>query len=73
MSISIRLKNFLGVVKTTAIGGLFFLLPMIVIGVLIGKIVQVLIATARIVDSYLPFHSAYAYAALLAIGFVALL
>ncbi len=73
MSISNRCKNFLGVLRTTAIGGLFFLLPLIVIGVLLGKIAQVCVATARVVDSYLPFHSVNAYSILLAIGFASIL
>jgi uncharacterized membrane protein len=73
MSLSNRCKNFLSVLRTTGIGGVFFLLPLIVIGVLLGKIAQVCVITARWIDSYLPFHSVNAYSILLAIGFASIL
>ena len=36
-----------GFLKTTAIGGIFFLLPLVVIGVLLGQVVQVVAVVAR--------------------------
>lgn len=46
-------KSF-GFLKTTAIGGIFFLLPVVVIAVLLGKVVQVLWVIALQIGKYLP-------------------
>jgi len=43
-----------GFVKTTAIGGLIFLLPLIVVGALLGQIAPVVIAAATAMADYLP-------------------
>jgi len=40
------MKKTVGVLKTTAIGGLVFLLPLIVIGMLVGQVVQVVMSVA---------------------------
>lgn len=59
--------------KTTAIGGLFFLLPLVVIGFLLGQLAQACYTAAKAIDKYLPFHSVYGYFALLALAIAALI
>jgi uncharacterized membrane protein len=45
-----RLINFL---KTTAIGGLLFLLPLIVLGALIGQVVPIVVSVASALNEYI--------------------
>lgn len=40
--------------KTTAIGGLLFLLPLIVIGALIGQVVPIVMSVAELLGEYIP-------------------
>jgi uncharacterized membrane protein len=65
-----KLSEVLSILKTTAIGGLFFLLPIIFIGFLLGKLVQAFATTITMIDSYMPFHSAKAYSVLVVIAFL---
>ena len=47
-------KNPFGFVRTTAIGGLLFLLPLIVVGALIGQVVPIVITVAHFLREILP-------------------
>ncbi|WP_310821067.1 DUF502 domain-containing protein [Stratiformator vulcanicus] len=55
----------IGFLRTTAIGGLVFLLPLIVIGVLLGKVSQVVLVVAGILRDTLGIETAYGYFVLL--------
>ncbi len=50
-----KLVRFL---KTTAIGGLLFLLPLIVIGALIGQVVPIVLSIAEVLGEYIPLKTA---------------
>ena len=43
-----HVKKSFGFLKTTAIGGLIFLLPLIVIGILVGEIAPIVLAVAKV-------------------------
>lgn len=47
-------KNPFGFVRTTAIGGLLFLLPLIVVGALIGQVVPIVMTVADVLREILP-------------------
>lgn len=49
-----KTSNPLGFMKTTAIGGLLFLLPLIVVGALIGQVVPIVMGIAESLASILP-------------------
>ncbi|MDG2012837.1 MAG: DUF502 domain-containing protein, partial [Pirellulaceae bacterium] len=51
------IKTF-GFLKTTAIGGLFFLLPLIVLGALIGQIVPVVRVVTNVLSDQFPAYTA---------------
>lgn len=67
-------KRSLGVLKTTAIGGVFFLLPLAVILFLIGQLLHGVWTVARAIEGYLPLQNfgGYLLLSLLAIGLVLL-
>lgn len=69
-------KSF-GFLKTTAIGGLIFLLPLIVVGALIGQVVPLVMSVVEVLGGWLPdwLKSAGGIALLvfLAIGVILLL
>ena len=44
--------------KTTAIGGLLFLLPLIIIGALIGQVVPIVMSVAELLSEYIPVKTA---------------
>lgn len=46
-------KSF-GFLKTTAIGGLIFLLPLIVVGALIGQVVPLVMSVVKVLGAWLP-------------------
>lgn len=46
-------KQF-GFLKTTAIGGLIFLLPLIVLGALIGQVAQIVLVVVKATSGYVP-------------------
>jgi uncharacterized membrane protein len=50
-------KQSLGFLTTTALGGVIFLLPLIVIGTLLGQVVQVVLALANALSKTLPIDS----------------
>lgn len=60
------LVSLLGPLKTTAIGGIFFLLPVAVIGALVGQIAKVVWTVAVQVNGFLPTQTWLGY--LLVIG-----
>jgi len=61
-----KVSQSFGVLKTTAIGGIFFLLPLIVVGALVGQLLQVVWVVGRSVHSYLPVKTPAGYSLLLA-------
>lgn len=67
-----RLARFL---KTTAIGGLIFLLPLIVIGALLGQIVPIVLSVAEVLGQIIPVRSptGIALLVLLAIAIIMLM
>ncbi|QGQ24563.1 DUF502 domain-containing protein [Gimesia benthica] len=48
-----QVKKSFGFLKTTAIGGLIFLLPLIVIGILVGEIAPIVLAVANVLSIYI--------------------
>ncbi|MGI9515485.1 MAG: DUF502 domain-containing protein, partial [Pirellulaceae bacterium] len=60
-------KHF-GFLKTTALGGLFFLLPLIVLGALIGQLVPVVVTIAEALYELVPLKTPGGIALLLAIA-----
>lgn len=48
-----HVKKSFGFLKTTAIGGLIFLLPLIVIGILVGQIAPIVLAVANVLSIYI--------------------
>jgi uncharacterized membrane protein len=67
-----RTKRTLNFLKTTAIGGIFFLLPLIIIGTFLAKFAQFSIATAKAIDGYIPLAAIGGYAMLLVVGIAAI-
>jgi uncharacterized membrane protein len=63
-----RVAESIGFLKTTAIGGLFFLLPVAVVGFLLGQVIQVVWVVAGKVAGLLPIGSAVGYAAVVGIS-----
>lgn len=65
-------KQSLGFLKTTALGGVIFLLPLIVIGTLLGQVVQIILGVANALSKALPINSpgAWSLLVLLAIAVV---
>lgn len=68
-----RVSHSFGVLKTTAIGGIFFLLPLIVVGALVGQTLQIVWAVAQAVHKYLPVKSPAGYSLLLSAAILVLL
>lgn len=67
-----HVKRQISFLRTTAIGGIFFLLPLIVVCVLIGQVVQVVYAIAigalPVLQEYMPFNDAFGYFLIFAIA-----
>jgi len=63
-----HVKKSFGFLKTTAIGGLIFLLPLIVIGALVGQIVPIVMAVAGVLSEYIPAKTPSGIAMLVAIS-----
>lgn len=59
-----QVKRSFGFLRTTAIGGVFFLLPLVVIAFLLGQVVQVVWVVAKELNSYLPTQTPLGYASL---------
>lgn len=63
-----HVKKSFGFLKTTAIGGLIFLLPLIVVGALVGQIVPIVMAVAGVLSEYIPVKTPSGIALLVAIS-----
>jgi uncharacterized membrane protein len=63
-----RVSHWIGVLKTTAIGGIFFLLPLVVIGALVAQGLQIVWGVALSIHEYLPIDSAVSYVLLFTIS-----
>jgi len=68
-----RVTRSIGVLKTTAIGGIFFLFPLVVVGALIGQVLQIVWLVASNLHEYLPIKTFVGYALLFAITILLLL
>lgn len=66
-------KRFINFLKTTAIGGLLFLLPLIVLGALIGQIAPVVISIASELNQHIPFKTPTGIAILIGISIAIIL
>lgn len=51
-----QVERHIGFFKTTAIGGVVFLLPLIVVGALLGQVGYLAWQAAEAINPYLPFH-----------------
>ncbi|CAD7694834.1 unnamed protein product [Ostreobium quekettii] len=58
----------IGFLKTTAIGGLVFLLPLIVIGFLLGQLAPIVLSIAKFLNETLGFKTANGYLILLGLS-----
>jgi uncharacterized membrane protein len=63
-----RVMQSFGFLKTTAIGGLFFLLPLVVVGVLLGQVARIVWVVAVEVNGFLPTQTAAGYTIVIAIS-----
>ena len=66
-------KQSLGFLTTTALGGVIFLLPLIVIGTLLGQVVQVVLAVANALSKALPIDSPRVWTLLVLLAIVLVL
>ena len=60
-------KHF-GFLKTTAVGGLIFLLPLVVIGALIGQVVPIVLTVAEVLGEWIPVRTVGGISALVAVA-----
>lgn len=67
------MNKFIRFLKTTAIGGLLFLLPLIVIGALIGQIVPIIMSVARGLGEVIPIKTPGGIGLLILLSIAALL
>lgn len=63
-----RVIESFGFLKTTAIGGLFFLLPLVVVGFLLGQVGRIVWVVAVEVNNFLPSQTLVGYAIVIAIS-----
>ncbi len=63
-----RLTKTFRFLRTTAIGGIFFLLPLVVVGVLLGQLGRVVWVVAQSINDHLPVHTPLAYTTLMALS-----
>ena len=66
-------KRFINFLKTTAIGGLLFLLPLIVLGALGGQIAPVVVSITSALNEYLPVKTATGIAILVGLSIMIIL
>jgi uncharacterized membrane protein len=59
-----QVRNSFGFFKTTAIGGIFFLLPIVVIAVLLGQLAQIVWMVGEAIAQYLPADTPFGYSLL---------
>lgn len=72
MSTTFR-RRFLNFLKSTFVGGLFVLAPLVVLLILIGKVIDVIYSAIRPLLEYLPFHSSAQVALAAALGIIAVI
>ncbi len=65
---STYMKRQFGFLKTTALGGVLFLLPLIVIGALVGQAVPIVVAIAEFIGRIIPVSSAWGVALIMALA-----
>ena len=68
MAIGKHASRILKFLRTTAIGGIFFLLPLTVVGMLLGQVISVVWTASGAVSGYLPEESPLGYAMLFMSG-----
>lgn len=68
-----KLDNSLSFLKTTAIGGVFFLLPFLVIVWLLAYVHRAVVAVHEMLRPWIPFDSATGFALLFAVALLAVL
>ena len=66
-------KRFINFLKTTAIGGLLFLLPLIVLGALFGQIAPIVVSVASFLNEYIPVKTATGIAILVGLSIALIL
>ncbi|MCH2203627.1 MAG: DUF502 domain-containing protein [Fuerstiella sp.] len=65
-------KRFINFLKTTAIGGLLFLLPLVVLGALVGQIAPIVVSVASGLNQYIPVKTPTGIAVLIGL-FIAII
>ncbi|MEQ1828349.1 MAG: hypothetical protein ABL921_20480 [Pirellula sp.] len=70
MALKHSAKRKVEFLKTTAIGGVFFLLPLVIIGTFLAKFAQYSIAAAKAIDGVIPLKAIGGYPILLLVGSV---
>ena len=66
-------KRFINFLKTTAIGGLLFLLPLIVLAALFGQIAPIVVSVASFLNEYIPVKTATGIAILVGLSIALIL
>ncbi len=66
-------KRLIAFLKTTAIGGLLFLLPLIVLGALVGQIAPIVVAVSSFLNKYVPVKTASGVTLLLGLSIAIIL
>ena len=66
-------KRFINFLKTTAIGGLLFLLPLIVLGALVGQIAPIVVTVASALNEYIPVKTPTGIAVLIGLSIAIIL
>ncbi len=67
------MKKSFGFLKTTALGGVIFLLPLVFLGILVGKVVQVVLLIAEVLGGVIPVKTVGGVSALIAAAVAILL
>lgn len=68
-----RITHSIGFLKTSAIGGIFFLLPLIVIGFLLGQLAQAIWTVALAINQFLPVQSVVGYTMIVLIAIASII
>ncbi|HEV7279349.1 MAG TPA: DUF502 domain-containing protein [Pirellulaceae bacterium] len=61
-----RLVRSYGFLRTTLLGGVLFLLPLIVVGILLGQVGQVVLVVVGAIGEFMPYQTRLGYAILFA-------
>jgi uncharacterized membrane protein len=68
-----KLKGSLRALKTTALGGVFFLLPIVVVSIVLAYIYRTVVTIHEHLEPWIPFHSTIGIASLFCLTIVLLL